>query len=101
MILRKIISGGQTGADEAALRVAKELGLETSGWMPRGFRTEVGPRPDLALTYGLQEHHSGRYQPRTYSNVIFSDNTLIFGNLNSPGCRLTIYYCRKLDKDFY
>jgi Circularly permutated YpsA SLOG family len=39
MLLKKIISGGQTGADQAGLRTAKRLGIETGGWMPQGWRT--------------------------------------------------------------
>lgn len=92
MILQKIISGGQTGADQGALKAALSLGLKTGGWMPKGFRTEDGPRPDLAKRYGLVEHSSSTYPPRTLSNVMASDGTLIFGNPYSPGCRLTRRY---------
>lgn len=42
----RIISGGQTGADQGALVAAKQLGIETGGWTPRGFLTEAGPCPE-------------------------------------------------------
>jgi Circularly permutated YpsA SLOG family len=41
----KIISGGQTGADQAGWRAAKACGLETGGWMPKGWKTELGCSP--------------------------------------------------------
>jgi hypothetical protein len=95
MTLRKIISGGQTGADQGALAAAKILGLETGGWMPRGFRTDTGPAFLFAEKYGLQEHDSPAYPPRTRLNVTLADATLIFGNPASPGCRLTIGCCHR------
>lgn len=101
MILHKIISGGQTGADQGALRAAEELSLKTGGWMPKGFRTEDGLRPDLAKRYGLVEHSSSAYPPRTLSNVMASDGTLIFGNRHSPGCRLTERYVNDSNSALY
>lgn len=88
IILKKIISGGQTGADQGALEATKQLNLETGGWMPRGFRTEAGSRIEFAKLYNLQETESHLYPPRTW-NVCQSDGTLIFGNSYSPGCILT------------
>lgn len=52
----RIISGGQTGVDQAALRAAKRVGLPTGGWMPKGFLVEYDFRPDFAELYGMQEH---------------------------------------------
>ena len=46
--LRKIESGGQTGADQAGLRAARAERLETGGWAPKGWETEEGPAPWLA-----------------------------------------------------
>ena len=51
----KIISGGQTGADQAGLAAAKRLGIPTGGFFSKGFLTEAGPRPDLAAEYRLEE----------------------------------------------
>ena len=52
-MVTKIISGGQTGADQAGLAVAKRLGIPAGGFLPKGFLTEAGPRHDLAAEYGL------------------------------------------------
>lgn len=54
MTLTKIISGGQTGVDQAALRAARDLGITTSGTAPLGWITEDGPAPWLA-DFGLIE----------------------------------------------
>jgi hypothetical protein len=51
-MLERVISGGQTGVDQAALRVAKAIGLATGGWAPLGWETEDGPASWLA-GYGL------------------------------------------------
>jgi hypothetical protein len=70
----KIVSGGQTGVDRAALDVAGELGLPTGGWCPRGRRAEDGP---IDPRYQLQETPSADYAQRTAWNVRDSDGTLI------------------------
>jgi hypothetical protein len=70
----KIVSGGQTGVDRAALDVAIELGLPHGGWCPRGRLAEDGPIP---LRYQLQETPSTEYPVRTEQNVVDSDATLI------------------------
>lgn len=86
MKLRKIISGGQTGADEAGLVVGKRFGLETGGVMPKGWRTLNGSRPDFARLYGLTEHDSVDYVPRTYQNAKDGDGTVrLAGNFDSRG----------------
>jgi hypothetical protein len=54
-MLRKVISGGQTGVDQAFLRAAWRACLETGGTAPKGWRTDKGPNPGLAQ-YGLKEH---------------------------------------------
>lgn len=97
-MLTKIISGGQTGADQGALYAAEDLALDTGGWMPFGYRTDTGPNPELARRFGLLEHTSSQYPPRTQSNVLASDATLIFGDNRSPGCRLTIRLAIKYNR---
>jgi Circularly permutated YpsA SLOG family len=54
-IIMIIISGGQTRADQAGWRAAKVCGLPTRGWMPKGFVTEDGPRPEFADQYVAEE----------------------------------------------
>lgn len=83
----KIISGGQTGVDRAALDVALELGLERGGWCPKGRRAEDGRIPDQ---YPLKETPSANYARRTGWNIRDSDATLILneGALEG-GTRLT------------
>lgn len=71
--MRLIVSGGQTGADRAALDVAIELGIEHGGWCPRGRLAEDGP---IDARYALQEVDGG-YRQRTKRNVQDSDGTLI------------------------
>jgi hypothetical protein len=101
MIVRRIISGGQTGADQAGLSAGKLLDLETGGWMPRGWRTQSGPRPDMRDKYGMVEHTSAAYPPRTEANVKAAGATLVFGNAGSRGCALTVHMCSKHHRPFY
>ena len=73
-MLTRIISGGQTGVDRAALDVALELGILIGGWCPQGRRAEDGRIP---RRYPLRETPSSRYGQRTAWNVRDSDATLI------------------------
>jgi hypothetical protein len=75
-MIGKIICGGQTGVDQAALRAARACGIQTGGWAPRGFRTDDGPAPWLA-DFGLREHPSADYPDRTRANVGEAGLTLI------------------------
>jgi hypothetical protein len=96
MGLERVISGGQTGADRAALAAAKAAGIPTGGWMPRGFRALDGPRPEFAELYGLREHASDLYPPRTALNVKESDATLRFAtDWDSSGELLTLAMCQR------
>jgi hypothetical protein len=74
MVLFKIMSGGQTGVDRAALDVALQQGVPCGGWCPKGRRAEDGPIPDL---YPLEETPSSVYPQRTEWNVRDSDGTLV------------------------
>ena len=71
----KIISGGQTGADRAALDAAIALGVPHGGWLPKGRKTEAGPLP---MHYALHELTSRRYRDRTEKNIVAADATLLF-----------------------
>ena len=73
-LVEKIISGGQTGVDRAALDVALELGIPCEGWCPRGRRAEDGVIPER---YPLQEAPTSNYADRTALNVRDSEATLI------------------------
>jgi hypothetical protein len=77
LLPQRVISGGQTGADQAGLIAARRFGIPTGGWMPRDFLTTTGPAPDLARKFGLQEH-TGGYADRTEANVRLADGTLRF-----------------------
>jgi hypothetical protein len=86
----KLVSGGQNGADLAGLIVAKKFGITTGGWIPKGFKTLNGPKPEYAILYGIQEHSAVTYPPRTYANVKDSDGTIRFAfDFTSAGEVLT------------
>lgn len=74
-MLTKIISGGQTGADQAALDVAIKLNIPHGGWIPKGRKTEDGILPEK---YHLQEMPTSSYPKRTEKNILDSDGILIF-----------------------
>lgn len=93
MIVTLVISGGQTGADLGGLKAAKVLGIATGGFMPKGWRTEDGPRPMYEVEYGLTEWMNDRYIARTMQNIRVSDATVIFGR-RSPGSNRTEESCR-------
>jgi Circularly permutated YpsA SLOG family len=73
-VVRRIVSGGQTGADRGALDAAIELGIEHGGHCPAGRRAEDGRVPDR---YRLIETASAEYAVRTERNVVESDGTLL------------------------
>lgn len=75
--IAKLITGGQTGADRAALDAAVSLGRPYGGWVPKGRKTEDGP---LHHSYKLLESESDKYEVRTEQNVLDSDATLIFSH---------------------
>jgi hypothetical protein len=101
-MLRKVISGGQTGADQGGLIAAGRCSLLTGGTMPKGFLTQDGPNPDLAERFGLQEHKSPTYPPRTFKNVADADATVrIAVDFNTAGEKLTLHAIKRLEKKYY
>lgn len=77
-----IISGGQTGADRAALDAALDAGAPCGGWCPEGRRAEDGP---IDPRYPLTELSGAGYRRRTRRNVIDSDATVILSSLPLTG----------------
>ena len=98
-MIQKIVSGGQTGADRAALDWAISRGVPHGGWCPKDRRAEDGAIP---LHYELQETDSANYLVRTEQNVIESDATVIFSirPLLSGGSKRTADFARKHRKPF-
>lgn len=99
-MLERIISGGQTGADQAALAVAIDYGVSTGGWAPKGWLTESGPNYNLEPFYGLKECDLPGYPARTELNVQDSDGTVLFGDVRSAGSKLAIGWAKAFHKPF-
>ena len=94
----KIISGGQTGVDRAALDAALESGVSAGGWCPEGRKAEDGP---IAEKYPLQELPDGSYKERTLKNVQDSDATIIiYFESISGGTKETLLYCLNEKKPY-
>ncbi len=96
MTIQRIISGGQTGVDRAALDVALSRGIPCGGWCPKGRLAEDGPIP---ASYPLQETPNPIYEERTRWNVRDSDGTLVL-TCGEPagGTAFTIAAARILHK---
>lgn len=96
MTVDKIVSGGQTGVDRAALDTAIRLGIPHGGWCPHGRRAEDGR---LDKRYLLTETPGDDYLQRTEWNVRDSDATLILtcGPVEG-GTAATRDYCRHWNK---
>ena len=92
----KIVSGGQTGVDRAALDAARQAGLALGGWAPKGREAEDGVIPNR---YPLDECGQGGYEERTRLNVRDSDATLILTRGEpAGGTQLTVEWADKLSK---
>ena len=76
-MIEKIISGGQTGADRAALDAAIQIGIPHGGWVPKGRLAEDGEIPP---SYHLSEMPTDSYAARTEQNVVGADGTLILSH---------------------
>jgi len=87
--LNKIISGGQTGADQGGLYAARELDVPTGGVAPQDWLTEEGPQRELLRGFGLTECSEPGYSPRTRANVLAADGTLLVGQYQRGGSALT------------
>ncbi len=96
-MLSKIISGGQTGADIAAVDAAIACGLPYGGYLPKGRKNEIGT---VAATYThFSELTNGGYPMRTKKNIEESEGTLVFYAFNvSGGTKMTVQHAYKVDK---
>ena len=116
-LVKTLISGGQTGIDMLGLEVARQLGIRTAGTATRNFE---GIHPN-AHSYGLTEFgqvnlstdekgflnskigvwtkpYQKLYNPRTYININRSDATVVYGDTQSPGSKLTISLLKEVGK---
>jgi hypothetical protein len=101
IMFKKVISGGQTGADRGGLIAAKQFGIPTGGWIPKGCLTENGFEPQLREEFGLKETLEVTYPPRTYANARDSDGTIRFASdWESKGERCTLNGIVKFDKPY-
>ncbi|MCK5312012.1 MAG: putative molybdenum carrier protein [Desulfobacteraceae bacterium] len=97
-MLQKIISGGQTGADQAALDSAIKFNIEHGGWVPKGRKTEQGI---LSAKYKMDEMKTADYPARTRQNIIDSDATLIIAGSNpTGGTLLTKNLAKEMDRPY-
>ncbi len=102
----RVISGGQTGVDRAALDTAIELGLPYGGWCPRGgWAEDMTEPPGLLARYpDLRPTPAAETSQRTRWNVRDSDATLVLipGGRAQPasGTALTIAAAEELDRPF-
>jgi len=98
-MIAKVVSGGQTGADQAGLKAAFDFGIITGGYAPKNFETSEGPnRQLLQKKYGLVEYGEG-YGPRTVQNVKASDGTIRLAvDFQSPGEVLTLKAIEQYNK---
>jgi hypothetical protein len=106
--LRKVISGGQLGADIAAIDATIETsGYQCGGYVPRGRLTENGQIDAKyfgveRLGCGFVETENSRYTHRTRLNASQSDGTLaIKMGKWTNGTRMTCDYCRGIGKEYY
>jgi hypothetical protein len=96
---RRIVSGGQTGVDRAALDTAIQLNIEHGGWCPAGRLAEDGSIPNR---YHLKETTSNEYPVRTEQNIADSTATLILHEAKlKGGTLLTKRLCGHLEKPYY
>ena len=93
----RIVSGGQSGADVAALDWAIAHSVDHGGWCPRGRRSEDGPIP---LDYFLMETPLANYLQRPEWNVRDSDATVIFTltDVLDGGSKRTAQFADKLHR---
>jgi len=97
----RIISGGQTGADQGGLIAARELGIPSGGTAPKDWLTESGSNEQLLRSFGLVECADPGYDVRTRKNVVDSDGTLLLGSYASGGSAMTAKIANEAGKPFF
>jgi hypothetical protein len=99
-VVAKVVSGGQTGVDEAALRAALVLGIPHGGWCPRGRINEAGV---ISPQFCLTETPSAEFAQRTEWNVRDSDATLILSRVPrlQGGTKLTKKFAKAWNRPCY
>ena len=98
MNIAKIVSGGQTGADQGALEAAVYCNLPYGGWIPKGRKAEKGMKVPPKYDQ-LTEMNTGDYLARTEANVVDSDATLVltYGKATG-GSKRTVDFAEKHGK---
>ena len=106
--LRRVTSGGQTGVDQAALRAARDCGLQIDGWCPPGRESEAGKIP---AEFPLKETPVDRSpdapdvarSQRTEWNVRDSDATLVIAEVEprDPGTEWTIECAKRYQRPMF
>lgn len=97
-MIKKVISGGQTGVDQAGLLAANYVGIPTGGWAPWNWMTEKGERREALEKLGLKadRYDAKTYPIRTESNINAADGTLIITcGIESPGTKFTETVCKR------
>jgi hypothetical protein len=100
----RIVSGGQSGADQAALDAAMALGISYGGWVPKGgFAENFQSPPGLLTKYpNMVEAETSDPAERTKLNVRDSDATIIlvqsYDQQESPGTKLTLETAHRLGR---
>jgi hypothetical protein len=97
-MLEKIISGGETGANQAGWRAASAVGVPTGGWMRKGFLTNDGWHPEFAAQFAAAELPADSEPARTEQNVQDSDGTVWFGQTTTLDAHATVAACLTLGK---
>lgn len=97
----RVISGGQTGADQGGLLAARELGIATGGTAPQGWTTETGADEQLLRGFGLIECIEPGYDARTRKNVLEADGTMLVGSYATGGSALTAAIAAEARKPFF
>ena len=95
-MIERIVSGGQSGVDRAALDVALRLGIPCGGWCPRDRLAEDGP---ISRAYPLEETPTHEYAERTFWNVRDADGTLVLmAGPASGGTAYTVVCAKQLER---